>query len=134
MLSPFLVVQSRNKTTSEWLYVVAGLVAAYVFIAHGLSAIFQTSQYLSITEYVGFSDALGNIFMKVVGSVDILVGLFLFFRPSKPLLIWGSIWVLVPLYLQYVVDGEFEIVAKAMFWIAVVTMFLTARRNKNRVK
>lgn len=131
MKSPYAVLRSKDKGLHDWLYVVAGAVAAYVFIGHGLECIFQSKSLLPVTAFVGMDDATGLLFMKFVGIVDLTVGILLAVKPFKLLMAYAALWVLVPLYLQYQATGELEIVAKVMLWVALAYyVFYENRMNR----
>ena len=119
MTSPYTVLKTKEKRAYDWLYVAAGAVAAYVFIAHGLEAIFQSASLLPVTRLVGLDDTTGVILLGVIGVVDIVIGVLLAVKPFRILLAYAALWVLVPLYLQYEATGELEIVAKVMLWVAL---------------
>lgn len=113
----------------DWLYIVAGAIAAYVFIAHGLEAIFQPIPLLPITNLVGMNETTGLLFLKFVGIFDITVGVLLILRPFRLLIACAALWVLIPLYLQYQATGELELVWKILLWIALAYFVFYASRK-----
>lgn len=132
MVSPLRALRAQRKDAATWAYIAAGAIAAYVFVAHGLECLFRPEDLIDIPRYVGMDDGLARAFLMLMGAVDIAVGILLFVKPSRILLAYASLWVLVPLYLQYVVQGQFEIVAKVMVWVAAALMIILAKRVRER--
>lgn len=132
MVSPLRALRARTKDAYVVAYAVFGTVASYVFVAHGLECLFQPDALIDIPRYVGMSEGLSRLFLVFMGIVDLAVGVLLFAAPSRLLLAYASLWVLVPLYLQYVVQGQFEIVAKAMLWVSAIGMLMLERRARAR--
>lgn len=62
------------------------------FVGHGFWGILGKTAWVSFFEVFFFSEPLSYSFMPIVGVMDILVGVAIFFTPTKGLLMWAAIW------------------------------------------
>ncbi len=66
--------------------------AGVCFIGHGVLAISAKTQFVALLGSFGLYDETALLTLKVIGTVDVIVGFLLIFRPTKWILRWAVCW------------------------------------------
>lgn len=62
------------------------------YVGHGFWGLMQKKEWVRFLEIFYFSPEASNLMMPVIGTCDILLGLVIFFRPNRALVIWAFVW------------------------------------------
>lgn len=64
------------------------------FLGHGLLAISINPAWIPYLTTIGFTPGQAQFIMPVIGSVDIIVALWVLFKPNKYVVLWAVFWAL----------------------------------------
>jgi len=78
-----------NTKTVEWILRIA---VAGEFLGHGIFALQQKAGWIKYFTAVNISPDTALTLMTYIGILDILVVLFVLFRPVKIVLLWAAFW------------------------------------------
>jgi uncharacterized membrane protein YphA (DoxX/SURF4 family) len=82
----------RNQKVIEWVLRIA---VAGEFLGHGMFALQQKASWVEYFTAVNISPDTALTLMTYIGILDMLVVLFVLFRPIKVVLLWAVIWTTV---------------------------------------
>lgn len=66
--------------------------AGLCFIGHGILALTAKAKFVELLATFGIEQQLAVGLLLVIGCLDVLVGLLILFKPTKPVLQWAMIW------------------------------------------
>ena len=66
--------------------------AGLCFISHGALALSGKLGFITLLGSLGIDESTANYMLKIIGCLDIAVGLLILFKPGKLVLIWATAW------------------------------------------
>ena len=66
--------------------------AGLCFIGHGVLAFGAKAQFVALLASFGVEGAMAISILKVIGCLDIAIGLFILLKLNKPVLLWAMAW------------------------------------------
>jgi len=78
-----------NTKTVEWILRIA---VAGEFLGHGIFALQQKAGWVKYFTAVNISPDMAMTLMTYIGIMDIVVALFVLFRPIKIVILWAAFW------------------------------------------
>src|SRR3982751_1307601 len=85
----------QTLTDSQKIHYTLRIAAAMCFIGHGAFGIITKAAWCNYFAVFGFDKAQAYQLMPVMGTVDILLGIFLLFNPVRAAAVWLVIWGIV---------------------------------------
>lgn len=64
------------------------------FVGHGAWGIIGKDGWLTFFNVFCFPESLSKTFMPMIGVMDVAIGIWLFYRPNRAVLIWAAIWTI----------------------------------------
>jgi hypothetical protein len=83
----------EKNSRLELLLLILRVGLAGTFLGHGLTAYALPEAWLGYLQCVGLESQNGIATLKVIGTMDVIVAVWLFIKPNRPLVIWGFIWL-----------------------------------------
>lgn len=83
---------SRSERLENKLFFLLKFGVMGCFVGHGIWGVLGKTAWLSFFEVFFFSEPLSYSLMPIVGVMDILVGLSIFFYPTRGIILWAAIW------------------------------------------
>lgn len=80
------------RPSTVLLHWVLRIAAAMCFIGHGAFGILQKPAWVNYFISLGFSEGVAYRLMPIVGTVDILMGIFVLLSPCRAALLWMTVW------------------------------------------
>ena len=81
-----------STSTSEKVHWTLRIACAMCFIGHGAWGIITKAEWLPFFHVVGISDALGWKLMPLIGIMDISLGIWILFRPTRFVMVYLIVW------------------------------------------
>ena len=94
------------------------------FLGHGLLAISLNPTWIPYLTTLGFTPDQAKILMPVIGSLDIIVALWVLFKPNKYVLLWAVFWGLATAIIRPL-SGELFLtfVERAANWAVPLALY-----------
>jgi hypothetical protein len=83
---------SNHPSSTLVLHWVLRIAAAMCFIGHGAFGILMKPAWVSYFLSLGFSEGTAFRLMPIVGTVDILMAIFVLLSPCRAVLLWMTVW------------------------------------------
>lgn len=98
---------------------------ACTFIGHGMNALAIKQSWIPLLTVYGFSIEQARILMPVIGVLDVLVALFILFKPFKLAISWAIFWTFATALTRFIA-GEpiWEFIERAANWSAPLALLL----------
>ncbi len=78
------------------------------FLGHGLFAVQGKAQWVEwVSKLFGVDATLATQILLVIGTLDIIVALFVLLKPNKPILLWAIFWGFSTALMRLVVGEPF---------------------------
>lgn len=127
----YIVKAWEQKKVTDYLFLLSILIVTWNFIAHGCQALIVSKKYIPLVEYVGIKTPFAYFALIFIGLIDCAVAALMIMQPRTWVLIYAALWPIVPLSLEYRVNGELEIVGKAMIWMSLVFAYFYIKKHKH---
>ncbi len=100
------------------------------FIGHGILALTVNTSWMPYLAIFGFTDGQIGVIMPLIGSLDIIVGTWVLFKPNKYILLWAVFWALATATIRPI-SGEdlLAFVERASNWAVPLALYFY-RANK----
>ena len=101
------------------------------FFSHGILSLQSHPQWLPYLTLLGFSEETAILLMPLIGTVDIILGFIVLFKPNKYLVFWMFLWSLSVTILGSVIDGSILwLGVRSANWIAPLALLYLRRFNR----
>jgi hypothetical protein len=117
----------------ELLSLILRIGLAGTFLGHGLTAYTLPEAWLGYLQCVGLKGQNGITILKVIGTMDVIVAVWLLIKPNKPLVIWIFIW-LVAVSLVRPICGEswLEFIKRGGYMASAAALLLINDQGRQR--
>ncbi len=107
---------------------------AMTFIGHGMFAISGKPNWLPYLEVVGFPLYLAERIIVYIGYLDLLVALFILYKPYRGVVIWAFIWTLSTALIRPI-SGEpiWDFVERGANWAAPLALLFILKHTNQKV-
>lgn len=131
---PWVNVFSAREPTEEKLQWLLRVGVLGCFVGHGLWGVVGKEAWLTLTSAILIPETLGVRLQPVVGTVDILVGIWAFLLPMRSVLAWAAFWCLFTAFLRPAAGlGVSELFERAgNFGVPLAFLCLHARPERLR--
>jgi hypothetical protein len=85
----------QTLTNNQKIHYTLRIAAAMCFIGHGAFGIITKAVWCNYFAVFGFDKVQAYLLMPVLGTIDILLGIFLLFKPVRVTAVWLVIWGIV---------------------------------------
>ena len=94
------------------------------FLGHGLLAISINAAWIPYLTTLGFTPEQSQFIMPVIGSVDVIVALWVLIKPNKYVVLWAVFWALATAIIRPL-SGELLLtfVERSANWAAPLALF-----------
>lgn len=115
------------KETTRICYLLR-IAIACTFIGHGMNALAIKPNWLHLLTVYGFSVEQAITLMPVIGILDLIVALFMLFRPFKIIIAWAIFWTFATAITRFIA-GEpiWEFIERTSNWSAPLALLLLNR-------
>lgn len=104
------------------------------FLAHGLLALSGKVGFLGLLGSFGLESMEAANLLKLIGCLDVLVGLLILFRPSKRVLQWATFWTALTIVAWGIHgDGLLDLARRATYVTTPLALLLWMQRSKSAV-
>jgi hypothetical protein len=95
------------------------------FLGHGLLAISVNPSWIPYLVSVGINPDQAKMLMPVIGSLDIIVALWVLLKPNKYVVLWAVLWAMATAIIRPL-SGELFLtfVERAANWAAPLALYL----------
>lgn len=112
-------------TLSQKLHFVLRLAVVMCFTGHGVFGILTKPVWANYFAVFGISHAMAFKLMPILGSVDVLLGLIVFIKPMRAIVLWLMIWGLITAALRPISGEPFaELIERAGNFGAPLTLLI----------
>jgi len=100
------------------------------FLGHGLLAISINPAWIPYLTTLGFTPEQAQLIMPVIGSVDVIVALWVLIKPNKYVVLWAVFWALTTAVIRPL-SGELFLtfVERAANWAAPLALYFYRFNN-----
>ena len=100
------------------------------FLGHGLLAVSVNPAWVPYLTIFGLTPAQAQFMMPVIGSLDIIVALWVLFKPNKYVILWAVFWALATAIIRPL-SGEIFLtfVERAANWAAPLALYFYRFKN-----
>jgi len=121
--------QENKMKTSIILRLGAGL----CFVGHGILALTAKAKFIALLATFNIEPALAIQLLKLIGAVDIIVGLMILFHPTKWVLKWAMIWTGLTIVAWFIHgDSLMDLMRRAPYFAAPFAL-LSLMNSKSSV-
>jgi hypothetical protein len=94
------------------------------FLGHGLLAISINAAWIPYLITVGFTPEQAQFIMPIIGSIDIIVALWVLLKPNKYVVLWAVFWALATAVIRPL-SGELFLtfVERAANWAVPLALY-----------
>lgn len=96
----------RAGDALEWILRIG---VAGTFIGHGIWALSIKQSWFKYFTGVGISEGIIPTLLILIGIMDIVIGLFVLFKPYRFILVWAVIWAFATALIRPITAGFFTI-------------------------
>lgn len=119
-----------NKKNSLIEYLLRFAVAS-IFISHGIIAYFGKEQWVEYLSFITQNEKEAYLIMKIIGVLDISLGLTVVFYPIPIVLLWCAFWGFLTAAMRPICGESFlEFFERAGNWITPLVLYLEIKRLK----
>ena len=88
------------------------------FFGHGIFALMIKQGWIPYFTSVGFSESVAVTLLPLIGIMDIVVAIFVLFKPFKIILVWATAWAFITALIRPL-SGEsiWEFIERSSNWI-----------------
>ena len=109
-----LAANSRPAHYAPAVHWILRITAAMCFIGHGAFGIITKPGWVAFFQALGFSEPVAYRLMPIVGTNDIMVGVFVLLSPCRIALAWMTVWAVFTSFLRPVAgQGYWEVLERA---------------------
>ena len=93
------------------------------FFVHGIFALIAKQSWISYFTSVGFSESVAVTLLPLIGIMDIVVAIFILFKPFKIILVWATAWAFITALIRPL-SGEsiWEFIERSSNWIVPLAL------------
>ena len=94
------------------------------FLGHGLLAVSVNPAWIPYLTTLGFTSVQAQSIMPIIGSLDIIVALWVLFKPNKYVILWAVFWALATAIIRPL-SGEIFLtfVERSANWAAPLALY-----------
>lgn len=101
------------------------------FIGHGILALRVNPGWVHFLTTAGFSAEQAQVIMPVIGSLDIILAIWVLIKPNKYVLLWMVFWAFLTALMRPLSGGSFiEFVERSANWAAPLALLYLRRFDK----
>jgi len=109
-----LAANNRSATYTPAVHWILRITAAMCFIGHGAFGVITKPSWVAFFQALGFSEPIAYRLMPIIGTNDIMVGLFVLLSPCRIVLAWMTGWAFFTSFLRPVAgQGYWEVIERA---------------------
>jgi len=113
---------ATQRTALLWILRIG---VAATFVGHGMFAWKVNPGWISYLTTVGFSQDAAASIMPIIGVIDIVVAMFVIFRPIKIVLIYAVVWTLITALIRPLAgEAIWTFVERGANWAAPLALLL----------
>jgi hypothetical protein len=120
-----------NDKKVEWLLRIG---VAGEFIGHGLLAVGGKADWVGwISKMINVDTSTATTLLLLIGISDVLVALFILFKPVKPILLWAALWGFWTALVRPLVGQSWlDFVERSANWAAPLSLYFFHLYQRNK--
>jgi hypothetical protein len=105
--------------------------AGICFIGHGVLALGAKAKFMALLSTFGIESTLALSLLKVIGCLDILIGLFILLKPNRLVLLWAMVWTSLTIVAWGIHgDSMMDLARRVTFMTTPFALLVLLYRNK----